>query len=84
MQAPFLSPLMPASPAVQSIDPITAKGSAGPTRSSPQPPQAVARSARLEGVGTGEHAYDQGPIALFPHPMSRSVAAGATVLYAVR
>jgi hypothetical protein len=30
MQASFSSPLMPASPAVQSIDPITAKGSAGP------------------------------------------------------
>ena len=59
---------MPASPAVQSIDPIPANGSAGPARSSPWPPQAVARSARLEGGGTGEHAYGQSYDRSLPAP----------------
>jgi hypothetical protein len=48
---------MPASPAVQSIDPIPANGSAGAGAVKPAPPQAVAHSARLEGDGTGEHPY---------------------------
>ena len=35
--------------------PMVERGSGGPARSSPQPPKAVARRARLEGAGPPDH-----------------------------